>query len=89
MTIERGTVELRQHIDLVDLRINAIADGNINESVLAGKRDGRLGTHFGEWIQAGASTSTENDGQNALHFFLSIASNWATVSGVTQAPRRG
>ena len=89
MTIEGGAVELRQHIDLVDLGVDAVADGNINQSVLAGKRHGRLGTHLGEWIQAGASTPSKDDGQNALHFFLSMASNLRSVIGVTLPPRGG
>jgi hypothetical protein len=41
--METRRLELRQNIDLIDLAIDAIRDGNINQSILATERHGGLG----------------------------------------------
>ena len=79
VTIEGGTVELRQHIDLVDLGIDAIADRNINQSVFPCQGHGRLGPHFGEGVETGTGTASQNDGQNTLHIPRLHPLNGATV----------
>ena len=67
VTIERRTVELRHHVHLVDVRVDAVADGDINQSILTGQGDGRLGAHLGERVETSPGTAAENDGQNPLH----------------------
>ena len=67
MAIQRSAIELRQHIDLIDLRIDTIRDRYVNESIFSSQGHSRLGSHFGQRIEAGASTTSKNDGQNAFH----------------------
>ena len=67
VTIQRRTVELRHHVHLVDVRVDAVADGNINQSILTGQRYCRLGTHLGERIETSPCPAAENDGQYPLH----------------------
>ena len=67
VTIQRSTVELRQHIHLGDAGVDAVTDRNIDQTVFTCEGHSRLGPHFGEWVQARTRTSTKNDCQNALH----------------------
>ena len=60
--IQRSAVELRQHIHLVDAGVNAVADWDVNQTIFACKRYGRLGPHLGEGVEARSSSSPENDG---------------------------
>ncbi len=71
MAIERLTVELRQRIDLVDAGVDAIADRNVDQAVVAAQGHGRLGTGEGEGLQTGAGAAAEDDGQNTLHAQIS------------------
>jgi hypothetical protein len=43
MPIQRRGVELREHIDFVDVTVNAVADWNINQSV--------VGTQGHSWLR--------------------------------------
>ena len=49
VTIQRSAVVLGQHIDLTDTAVDAIADRNIHQAILASKRHGRLCSVFGQW----------------------------------------
>ena len=77
MAIERCAVELRQHIDLVDAAVDAVANRDINQAVFARQRHGRLGPHFGERVQPRPSTATENDCENPFHQPLAARPLWA------------
>ncbi len=48
MPVERDGVELGQNGNPVDPRVDAVADRNIDETILAGDGHGRLRAHFGE-----------------------------------------
>ena len=67
MTIERCAVELRHHVHLVDVGINAVANGNIDQPIFACQRHCGLGPHLGKGIEAGTSTTAKNNRQNSLH----------------------
>jgi hypothetical protein len=67
MAIERGGIELRQNINPLDLRIDAIADGNIDQAILGGERNRWLGAQFGQGIEPGSGASTQNDRQYSFH----------------------
>jgi hypothetical protein len=42
VAIERRRVELRQHVDASDFGVETVADGNVNQTVLAADRHRRL-----------------------------------------------
>jgi hypothetical protein len=66
VAVERGGVELRQDEDPVDLRIQAIADRDIHQAVLAGERHRRLATFLGERGQARAAAAAHDHRQYAF-----------------------
>lgn len=61
MSIEGCGVELSEDVDLGDARVDAVGHGDVDEAIGAADGDGRLGAVFGERVQTGASTATEND----------------------------
>ncbi len=50
MTVEGGRVELGENLDFVNFGVDAVADRNIDESILASKGDGGLGPELGERV---------------------------------------
>ena len=67
VTVERRAVELRQHVHLVDAGIDAVADRNINQPILARQRHGRLGPRLGEGEKTGPGSAAKDDGQDSFH----------------------
>jgi hypothetical protein len=63
VAVERRGVELREDEDADDVRVDAVADGDVDESVLAAERDGGFRTQFSQWEEAGTLTAAENDRQ--------------------------
>jgi hypothetical protein len=62
MPIERCGVELRQHVDLADTAVDAVAHRHVNEPVCAADGHRRLGALLCERVQPAASASTQDDG---------------------------
>ncbi len=62
VAVERGRIELRQHVDSPDVGVQAAADRDVDQSVFAADRDRRLGTPGGQWKEPGARSSAEDDG---------------------------
>ena len=62
MTIEGGGVELREHVDLVDAAVDAVAHGDINQSVAASNGHSWLGSGFGQRVQPRSCSTSQNDG---------------------------
>ena len=46
MTMERRRVKLRQHVDLIHSRVDAVTDGNIHQAVFAREWNGWLAALF-------------------------------------------
>ena len=67
MTIQRCAVELRHHIHLVDVGVNAVANRNIDQSIFTCQGDCRLRPHLRKGIETGTSTAAKNNRQNSLH----------------------
>jgi hypothetical protein len=67
MPVQAGRKELRKHVDLVEIAVDAVTDGNIDESVFAGHGYGRLGALGGEREEPRAAASAENYGQYRFH----------------------
>jgi hypothetical protein len=66
VAVEGGAVELRQAVDLSDVAVDAVADGDVDEAVIRAQRHCRLGTLLGKGVQACAGATTENDAQHRL-----------------------
>ena len=60
-------VELRQHEDLAQAGVQAVADRDVDQSVFAPDRHRRLRTLEGEREQARAAPAPENDRQHVVH----------------------
>src|SRR5262245_25665570 len=52
MPVETHRFKLRKYVDLVDLAVDAVRDGDVDESILAGERHGWLRAVRGERQQA-------------------------------------
>ena len=63
VTVERRGIELRQHEDATDAGVQAAADRDVNEAVLAADRHRRLRSRRGERKQPGALASAKDDGK--------------------------
>jgi hypothetical protein len=61
VTIERGGIELRQNVDAADVRVQAVAHGNVDQPVLPGDRNRGLGPRGGQWKQPRALAAAKND----------------------------
>ena len=62
--VERGGVELRQHEDAADVRVQAIADRDVDEAVAPADWHGRLRSVLGQGKQARALAAAEDDRQH-------------------------
>lgn len=58
MAVQRGGVELREDVDLVDVAVEAVADGDVDESVVSAERNSRFGSLLGEWIETSSGTTS-------------------------------
>src|SRR4029450_6039331 len=67
VTIERRRVELRQDEDSPELGVQATADRNIDETVLAADRHSRLGSGMRQRKQSSAAPTPEDDRQDVTH----------------------
>ena len=68
--IERRGIELRQHEDAPDAGVQAVADRDVDEPVLAADRHGRLGAAVGEGVEALALPAAQDDRQYVRHACL-------------------
>ena len=64
--VQRSGVELGQQKDAVDRAVDAVADRDIDEAILAGERHRRLAPLLGERMQTRAATAAHDDSQNIL-----------------------
>ena len=58
---------MRQNIDSLDLRVDAIADGNIDQAIFGAEGDGWLGAKFGKRVKPLPGPSAQNNGQYFFH----------------------
>ena len=52
MAVERGGVELGEGVDAREARVQAVADGYVDEAIFAADGDGGFGAVFGQGIEA-------------------------------------
>jgi hypothetical protein len=62
MPVKRGRIKLRQYIDPLDFRVDAVADGNVDQAILAGERNGGFGAKFSQRVEPGSGASAQDDG---------------------------
>ena len=65
MAVERGAVELCQHIDAADAGVQTVADGDVHQTVFSTDRHSGLGPVLGEREKTGSGTSAHDDGKSA------------------------
>ena len=70
--VERGRVELREDEDPPDLGVQAVADGDVDQAVLAADRHRRFRTAFGEREEPGTLTAAQDDRENVAHAAFSL-----------------
>ena len=63
VAVERRGVELRQHEDALEAGVQAVADRDVDQAVLAAERHGRLRAHVRQREEARAAPAAENQGQ--------------------------
>ena len=59
--MQRDAIELRQYVNAAETTVDAIADGNIHEAVLAGQRHGRFAPITRQGLQPLAFATAQND----------------------------
>ena len=62
--MQRRAVELREQEDALEAGVEAVADRDIDDAVLARERHGRLGSVLRQRIKSRAGASAENDGND-------------------------
>jgi hypothetical protein len=67
MVMERLGLILGQNNDFVDLRIDAVTQGQVDKAIDATKRNGGLRTVLGERHEPFASTTSHDKGKNIFH----------------------
>src|SRR5690349_8823134 len=76
MTQERLALELDKHINRVQARIDKIAEHEINNSILAPKRNRRLGALFGQWKETVTPASGKDKCDYVTRHFAHCSSPW-------------
>jgi len=66
VAVQGGRVELGQAVHLVDVGVEAIADGNVDQAVVGTQWHGGLGALLGQGVEPGASPSSQDDAQHRL-----------------------
>jgi len=64
VTIERRRIELREDENPPHVGVQAVADRDVNETIFAANRNGRLGTLLRERKQPAALASAKDDRQD-------------------------
>ena len=58
VAVKRGGVELREDVDLVDVAVEAVADGDVDEPVVSAEGNGGFGSLFGERVETRSSAAS-------------------------------
>ena len=72
VVVERARAVLREDEHVVDARVHAVGQGEVDDPVLAAERDGRLGAVIGEDGEPLAGAAGQHDG-NDVHRALPTA----------------
>lgn len=58
MAVKRGGVELGEDVDLVDVAVEAVADGDVDEPVVSAEGNGGFGSLFGERVETSSGAAS-------------------------------
>ena len=67
VAIERERLVLGEDVDVAQVGVDAVGEGDIDDAVLAGERDGRLGTIAREWEKPFAGTASQQHTKRISH----------------------
>ena len=85
VVVERVRVVLRQDDHVVDVGVDAVAQREVDDPVLARKGDGGLGTHAREDREALTLASGQHDREQALHVSILGQRDGPTVTTITRS----
>ncbi len=88
VVVEGARVVLRQDHDVVDVRVDAVAQREVDDPVLAAERDGRLGPLLREDREARTFAAREDHRQGPLHARILVTSGERVPAIVASAPVR-
>src|SRR3989337_3251217 len=71
MSMKRCRIELCEYVNLIEVRVQAITDGNVYNPVFASKRDRRFRSFFCQGIEPCPTPSPKNYGNYSIHFYHS------------------
>ena len=80
--VQRRRLELRQHEDVAQAGVDAVADRNVDQPVLAGQRHGRLAAQLRQRIQPRPAPTTQDDCHHSYSRLAKYLSKggWSTSS---------
>ena len=67
VAVERRRVELREHEDLLQPGVEAVADRDVDQPVLPADRHGRLRPHVRERVEPRPASAAEDERQHVVH----------------------
>ena len=70
VAVQAHRLELREHVDLVDLAVDAVRERDVDQPILAGQRHGRLRAIGRERQQPRAATAAQNYSDDVFHRLL-------------------
>ena len=87
VVVERARVVLGQDDDVVDVRVHAVGEGEVDDPVLAAERHGRLGPHRREDGESLALAAGEYHRHRRLHRVVPSSSSPRRVPGLDASTR--
>jgi len=66
VTVERRRVELRKAVDLVDVGVDAVGHGDVDEAVVGAERNRGLGAGLRQGVEAGTRAAAKDDRQHVV-----------------------
>ena len=67
VAVQAHRLELREHVDLVDLAVDAVRERDVDQPILAGQRHGRLGAVGRQRQQPRAAPAAQNYRHDVFH----------------------
>src|SRR5581483_1168789 len=67
VAVQADAEELCQDVDAIQTAVDAIADRDVDEAVLAGDGDSRLGAQLRQRVQTGAASAAEDEAEYVVH----------------------
>src|SRR5205807_5955834 len=59
--VQADREKLRQHVDAIAAAVDAVADGDVDEAILAGDRHSRLAAEHGQRVEPAPTSAAEDE----------------------------